>query len=377
MNIKPGICFVAPNIYPVLARDSNVKMVGGAEVQQSILARAFAATGYRVTVACMDVGQPEGVDVDGVTVHNTYRPRSGLPILRFFHPHISLTWRALARADADIYYQRGCGMLTGIVAAFCRLHRRQFVFAGAHDHDFQDELPLLVKNRDRIIYRWGLAYAHAVVVQNHLQMHAAQAWCQNLLAVSSCYQPAPEATLSQQGYVLWVARFCSWKRPEIFIEVARRLPQFHFRMVGGFGSEPGEADFFENMTQLAATVPNLELVGFVPHAEVEREFDGARIFVNTSEAEGFPNTFLQAWARGMPTVSFVQPALDKDGKAIGKAVQNTDALVQTVSELMVDDKVWHQEGRRCQQYFEQHHSVQQAFDAYAVLFAQLMEGRKQ
>jgi len=377
MNSKPSICFVAPNIYPVLARDRNVKMVGGAEVQQSILARAFAATGHRVTVVCMDVGQPEGVEVDRVTVHNTYRPKSGLPILRFFHPHISLTWRALARADADIYYQRGCGMLTGIVAAFCRLHRKQFVFAGAHDQDFDSELPKLKKKHDKFLFRWGIRQADAVVVQNSQQLQMASASGFTPFFVGSCYQQPPNASLSRQGYVLWVARFCSWKQPEIFIELARRLPQFHFRMVGGSGSEAGEAAFFETMKRQAANVANLEFVGFVPHAEVEREFDGARVFVNTSEAEGFPNTFLQTWARGIPTVSFVQPAFDKDGKSIGRTVQNVDALIQEVNELMGDDRVWHQEGERCRQYFEAHHSVQQAFDAYAALFGQLTEGRKQ
>lgn len=376
MNIKPSICFVAPNIYPVLACDRNVKMVGGAEVQQSILARAFAATGYRVTVACMDVGQREGVEVDRVTVHKTYHPRAGLPILRFFHPHISLTWRALARADADIYYQRGCGVLTGIVAAFCRLHRRRFVFAGAHDQDFDSELPKLNKKQDKFLFRWGIQNADAVVVQNSRQLQMACTSGFNPLFVGSCYQQPSNATLSRQGYVLWVARFCSWKRPEMFIELARHLPQFHFRMVGGGGSEAGEAAFFETMKRQAGSVDNLEFVGFVPHAEVEREFDGARVFVNTSEAEGFPNTFLQSWARGIPTISFVQPAFDEDGASIGRAVQNADALVEAVSKLMTDDRVWHQEGARCRQYFEAHHSVQQAFDTYAVLFARLTEGRE-
>ncbi len=375
MNIKPSICFVAPKIYPVLARDRNIKIVGGAEVQQSILARAFAATGYRVTVACEDVGQQEAIEVDRVTVHNTFRPKSGLPILRFFHPHISLTWRALARADADIYYQRGCGILTGIVAAFCRVHRRRFVFAGAHDQDFDWKLPKVKKIQDKFIFRWGIRNADAVVVQNAQQLDMAGASGFNPILIGSCYLKPANASLSRQGYVLWVARFCSWKRPEIFIELARRLPQFNFRMVGGAGSEAGEAGFFETIKQQAVNVHNLEFVGFVPHADVEREFDGARIFVNTSEAEGFPNTFLQTWARSIPTVSFVQSALDKDGKSIGRAVQNVDALAQAVSELMEDDGVWHQEGERCRQYFEAHHSVQQSFEAYAVLFTHLMEGK--
>lgn len=135
------------------------------------------ATGY--PVACTDVGQADGLDVHGVTVHRTYRTGSGRPVVRFLHPHISLTWRAMHRANADIYYQRGCGHLTGIVAAFCSLNRRCFVFSGAHDKDFDRRLPLIASSRNRMMYRWGLARADALVVQSQFQAGAAREWAES------------------------------------------------------------------------------------------------------------------------------------------------------------------------------------------------------
>ena len=55
-------------------------------------------------------------------------------------------------------------------------------------------------------------------------------------------------------------------------------------------------------------------------------FDGAALFVNTSVGEGFPNTFLQAWSRGMPTVSFFDPQVEFDGQPVGIVAPDADAM---------------------------------------------------
>src|SRR5581483_7749443 len=116
----PSVCFAAPLAWPILAGIAELKIVGGAEVQQSILARALAGAGFRVSMVCNDFGQADGVRVHGVTVHKTHRIDQGIPVVRFLHPRLSTTWAALRRANADIYYTRSSSMLAGVVAAFCR-----------------------------------------------------------------------------------------------------------------------------------------------------------------------------------------------------------------------------------------------------------------
>src|SRR6266581_6421730 len=102
---RAHICFVAPNIWPVFSRDPDNELIGGAEVQQSILARALVRAGYRVSMICLDFGQPQRVLLDGVMLLKTHRPDAGLPILRFVHPRITAMWRAMHAVDADVYYQ--------------------------------------------------------------------------------------------------------------------------------------------------------------------------------------------------------------------------------------------------------------------------------
>lgn len=369
MKEKPSVCFLAPAAWPVISGDRSIKTAGGAEVQMGFLARAFAKAGYRVTMICMDYGQKDGIEIEGVRVLKMHKPEGGIPVLRFVHPRFTSLWRAMRRADAGIYYQRAAGVHTGYVAAFCRWYGRSFVFAAAHDTDLDPACPLFHYRRDKAIYRWGLSHADAVVVQNPVQKELCESkHGRDALLVRSCYAPPPGARNDPGGYVLWVSTMRRWKRPELFIELARRLPQYRFRMVGG-----GDGDaYYSALRNQATTVPNLEFVGFVPHADIEREFDGARVFVNTSEHEGFPNTFLQAWARGVPCASFVDAGSTVDGQTVLSRALDVDGLTKAVDGLMSDDRMWREAGLRSANCYTNQHSVEVAQMAYDKIFHDLL-----
>ena len=89
------ICFVGFETLPVLSRAYNQHGIGGEQVQHSLLARAFAREGADVSVVCLDYGQPDRLEVGGVTVFKSYRPRAGVPILRFYTPRLTGIWAAV------------------------------------------------------------------------------------------------------------------------------------------------------------------------------------------------------------------------------------------------------------------------------------------
>jgi len=367
---RPHICFVAPALYPVLAGSTSIESVGGAEVQQAMLARTFQRAGYRVSVVTMDYGQPAEVEIDGIRVLSAYTPHGGLPGLRFLHPRISGLWRAMARADADIYYQRASGMGTWLVGRFCARKRRCFVYAAASDGDFYPDLPLIRYGRDKWLYRRGLRLADAIVVQNGTQQQACRSqYGREAQIVPSCHAPGGVAGSDPAGYVLWAGTIKQLKRPELLVELARRLPQLRFRLVGG-----GDAAIMARLQAAAHGLPNLELAGFVPYAHIDAQFDGARVLVNTSEFEGFPNTFLQAWARGIPSVSFFDNGSRHQGQPVSHCVADLDAMAACIGALMQDDGRWRDASARARAYFEAHHTPQAALAAYEAIFRQCRAG---
>jgi glycosyltransferase involved in cell wall biosynthesis len=116
----------------------------------------------------------------------------------------------------------------------------------------------------------------------------------------------------------------------------------------------------------------VDFLGFVPYTRIEDHFDEASIFVNTSESEGFPNTFLQAWSRAVPTISFIDCGARHGGQAIGRRVTTLDEMISEITQLVGDEGLRSREGERCRKYFLQHHSMGRALDKYERIFADLM-----
>ena len=371
----PHVCFVAPTTWPVFSGDTRIDVVGGAEVQQSILARLLARAGYPVSMICLDYGQPTPSLLDGVSIYKTHRPEAGWPVLRFIHPRMTSMWRAMAEANADIYYQRAAGMLTAVVAEFCRRHGRKSIYAGASDHDFIPGFQDIRYRRDRWLFERGLARVDRLVVQNETQQRCClEHYGRTSTLIRSCYDLPGDArpAMGSGRSVLWVGSMHRNKRPELFLELARQLPGFRFVMIGGPAGGEGDADYFTAIRDMAASLPNVECTGFLPLAQVEPYFDRAAILVNTSTHEGMPNTFLQAWARSVPSVAFVDTGARLRGSPVYSVVSDIAQAKLEIERLLTDQVHWRRMANHCRDYFNQTYGPESVLADYGRLFKSLV-----
>lgn len=329
------VCFHAPFLWPLWS-GGRVAFTGGAEVQQARLARGLAARGVEMTVVGCDYGQPSPTRVHGVRVLKSYRLSEGLPVLRFFHPRLTRTMAALFTADADVYYVRGASLEAGTTYEAARLKGRAFVFGAAHDHDANAALPLLGNPRDRVWYRRALRGARAVVAQTEAQRDAFRrefgieaTVVRNLVEV-----PERAADCAANDAIVWLATYKNAKRPDWFVELARALPERRFVMCGVVPIPPETTEAWERAQAAARGLPNLEVLGYLDQDAVGALMRSAALFVHTSPAEGFPNTVLEAWAHGVPTVSCVDPDGVVARERLGEVVGDPAALAAAVGRAM-------------------------------------------
>lgn len=372
------LCMLALTAYPVLAGRRDSRELGGAQVQQVMIARALVKAGVKVTFICMDYGQADEEWIDGIRVLRTYAPDDGIRGLRFFHPRATGLFSAMRRANADIYYQRSSGNDTGLMTSWCRLNGKAAIYAGASNLDFEPGPPNVHNRRDQWLFRRGLRQADAVVVQNPRQQELLRAnYQRDAVLIPSCYARPGDATMDQPASppdeILWVGMIRKVKRPDRFLALARALPHLKFRMIGGAMGDSAEVlAYYQHIADEAATLPNLEFMGFLPFAEADVYFDRAALFVNTSDHEGFPNTFLQAWARSVPTVALFDTGSRLDGQAPYVLASDDHDLCVQVQRLMNQAPLHADYAMRAQRFFSSHHAPEAAAQHYLELLSNLV-----
>ncbi len=381
-DIPPSLCIVSPMALPLLAEEYGERGAGGAELQAASLARALARRGFRVSMVVNDYGQRDGARWHGVTTFKACRPDGGIPVVRFVHPRWTSTWAAMRRADADIYYLNCHSMQVGQVALFARTHGRKSVYRVTSDADCSPGTLIMRYWRDRKLFSYGLRRVDLVLAQTSEQQAALRRnfGRESLLTdsfvdltdsfVDSHGSPRP---LSQRDIdVLWVGNFRALKRPELLLELARRLPQLRFHMIGGPTQESPRV--YETARSAAGALPNVRFHGLVPYYAVGEFYARARVLAGTSSVEGMPNTYLQSWAAGTPVVAFLDPDRSIASRGLGRTVSSLDEMHAAIVSLCTDQEAWAAASARSFEFARSRHDESRVVKTYVDALRSLHAG---
>jgi glycosyltransferase involved in cell wall biosynthesis len=186
---------------------------------------------------------------------------------------------------------------------------------------------------------------------------------------SPIHVPASAPVKAARPTVCFVARWDRRKRPEVFLELAKRRPDVRFVAVG----KSADAKWDAELRRRYAGLPNLEMPGFVDQfsgTALSDLLSESWILVNTAEREGLPTSFLEAFAHGCAILSRVNP----DGlvSRFGHVVEN-DAFAEGLESLLRQDD-WRRKGEGGRKYVQEYYELGAVVDRHMEIYSEVVRG---
>ena len=298
-----SICFFSLNSKLVFERD--MRHSGGAEIQQFQIANYLLKLGWNVSFItakinnCIDtdIKLYQTIDVDNLSNVNRFKRIAKYLLLLLKLMKIFFT------LDADIVYQRGYTELTVLNYFFGKLFRKKIVFAGASNKDFIQSK----QYRGRFLNKLMgiLRRVDYVIVQHSDQAELASNNGIERVELIANISPSiyfAEIHETDSKYISWIGSLRKLKRPEILLNLAKKLPMYQFQMIGP--DDMKDLEYSRQIRYEASKIENIHIYGYQSAELLNKHLDESICLISTSLTEGFPNTFLQAWARGKPVISY-------------------------------------------------------------------------
>ncbi len=149
------------------------------------------------------------------------------------------------------------------------------------------------------------------------------------------------------------------KRPDLLVEIARKAPHLQFVVCGGLTSHRSPGNTAAQAANVLKQLPNVNYRGRVEPEEASRIIENAALLLSTSDQEGFPNTFVQAWSHGTPVVTLrVDPDSVIKQYNLGCITGTVDATVGRVQELLSRTEERQTMAIKARQYILEQHSAE-------------------
>ncbi|PWU09404.1 MAG: hypothetical protein C5B47_03410 [Verrucomicrobia bacterium] len=153
--------------------------------------------------------------------------------------------------------------------------------------------------------------------------------------------------------LLWVARCQTIKQPHRFLDLVEKFPKSRCQMI----CPREDAGLWESVKKRAAQFPQLAFLEKVPYHQIQEYYDAAKIFVNTSSFEGWPNSFIQA---GLGSTALLSLHINPDGVFDkyfpGKFAHGSlERLAQDAQEMLTNSEILQRMQKNCAQFVSELH----------------------
>lgn len=345
------ICFISLKAYP-LFNPKIESTFGGAEVQLFLLSKEIATNKkYDVNFIVADYGQQAIEKFSKVKVWKTFALNDSVvkKFLKFYF--------LFNKINADIYVLRTLTPQTGLISLYGKLFGKKVVYMIAHDKEVERAGKLSPLGFRKFLSNLTFKYSEIIFSQNSYQK---ETLLNNMgvdsLLLNSSY-PIKEKLTRNPRDILWVGRSEYWKRPDIFIELAKKYKDQHFVMI--CPPSTNNKKYALEIEAKAKNISNLEFHSYIPFKEMDKFFNKSKIYITTSEAEGFQNTLIQATLNKVPILSLcVNPNNFITDSVCGFFCEDEIELLYKNFEILLKNKsVYKTMSENAYRYATTHHDI--------------------
>jgi len=352
------VCFISPHVYPLFNEEYKFNF-GGAEVQLYLIAKELAKdTSYETHFITADFGQSKFEIKESVILHKSFplelfvQKKAHYLNFKKIVKTIKFVF-AILKVNADIYIQRTAGAETGITAFLCCLMKKKFIFMTGHDMDCNTEY---IKNNGLrgLMFSFGIKRANLIITQSkhHKDMlfrfHGIKSTIiNNVFNIEEKY-------IDNKEYILWVGRIISWKQPELFLKITERFKNEKFVIVAPQSCTNEEYQSF--VTELD-NIKNIKYIKYVPFSKIDKYFKKAKVLINTSLHEGFPNTFIQAFKNCTPILTLgVNPDGIIEKYKLGICSKTFEEMVNNLN-ILLKNETYKNYAENCYSYAKDNNNI--------------------
>lgn len=358
-EVSNSICFVAPYAYNYI-NPGHEESAGGAERQQYLLGNQLLKDGYDVHYIVFKQGTHRRYENnDGMNIWKVLNPlNTKKDIIENFHS----IYYYIKKINSDVYYSRGNIKLAMATSHICRLLNKKYIYAVADDTNVTDTGSKVLN----YLFRNSLKNSDLVVTQSsHQKNLLSDSFGINSKTIPNMHHLPPESEVpdySNRDYILWVGRIQKeQKKPHRFVSLAEKMPQYNFRLVG----PTSDSEYSRSIIKRIEDSDNIVYSGFVKPDEIDKYYKSAYLLVNTSDYEGFPNTFLEAWSYGVPVFSY---SFDLDGELveykIGGQYSNISKLELEIKKLLNEECYWKSFSHSSRNHFKENYTIDKIYPHY-------------
>lgn len=326
--------------YAHLALDPAAKQAsGGAELQVALLAKELVQRGEEVVLVAAGQGNKQRLKQQGVVICDGGPFDTGKigDLLRALPQIFSI----IKQEKPDLIVIYGWTSLLYLLAKFRIWGRYKLLFVCALDSEIDGTFSQTTPWRRRL-FQQGMKLSNARLAITERQAAFFRKQGMSCQVMRLLLQPQDTSHLKLEKRekrvdLLWVARCHSVKQPMLFLDLAAHFPEMRCQMICSKQDEK----LWREVKARAHTMPHVEFLEQVSYHDIQRHFDQAKIFVNTSSDEGVPNTFIHA---GLGRAAIASLKVDPDemfhvfqaGCCAGGEVEQ---LIKAVKQLLSDHKM--------------------------------------